>query len=175
MDELWQIVRHTPTWVFFLFLYLLFSGVRASRVRELELRRVVVTPALLAMMQVYTLSVVMSVFSAVIFGSWLAGLLAGGSVGWFQAGRVGVEVDRAKGMLRIPGSWSTLVVILFIFGTKYFFNYEMAAYPDLAAELGFKTLLLAVSALCTGVVLGRTLFYLRQYQQAAIKEQTTID
>jgi hypothetical protein len=49
--------------------------------------------------------------------------------------------------------------MLLIFGTKYYFGYELGSDPSLAHNSHFEYTMLSVSALITGIFMGRALYY----------------
>ena len=51
----------------------------------------------------------------VVVVTYLLALVVGAALGMVFAKRVGLEVDRKKGLLKFPGSYSTLILILLIF------------------------------------------------------------
>jgi len=90
---------------------------------------------------------------------WLAAILVGILVGFFLIYRVDIQVDKPNLLIHTPGTWSTLIIVLIIFASKYYFAYQLGIDPALANQSNFEFSLLAVSGLCSGFFLGRLVCY----------------
>lgn len=83
------------------------------------------------------------------------GMLLGYGQGYWQR----IEVDRQRLRLRIRGTWSTLIIILIIFFTKYYFGYQSAVDPRLLTNTAFELSMLLVSGITAGLFIGRLIYY----------------
>jgi len=162
MNTIWQTLTHTPWWVYLLLAYLLRMGIKASQTRIVALKKLFIIPIIFSAMSVHT---VLDSFqlTGLAVGILASNLLLGIMIGWYQVYRLAIQVDRQHGLIQIPGTWSTLIIILIIFATKYYFGYELAMDPQLTEDLGFEFAMLGVSGVCTGLFIGKLISYLIKY------------
>ncbi len=165
MEIIWQIIIHTPWWVYLLLIYLIRVGIRASKTRIVTLKKLFIIPLIFTFLSVHTLitSFSLSVFTVTI---WVVAILIGAILGWFQIYRYKLKVDRQHLLIQVPGTWSIMILIVIIFATKYYFGYELAVDPKLVEQTGFEFAVLAVSGVCTGLFIGRLVCYLYRLRTA---------
>lgn len=127
------ILQNTPVWVWGLLAALVAVGVSQSRDRTLSLTRVTVLPLVLLAL---SLSGVLSAFGHQPVGivAWLVGV---GTA--LTLARRAVAVRDAvwlpsEGMLRVPGSWLPMVLIVGLFLIKYVAGVMLAMAPGLAND-----------------------------------------
>ncbi|MDF2529902.1 MAG: hypothetical protein K0Q57_782, partial [Gammaproteobacteria bacterium] len=70
-------------------------------------------------------------------------------------------IDRAKGLVTVPGDWSMLALIMLIFVVEFAINATEASGPS--TTWWFGPLALSISGLITGMALGRNGIYLYRY------------
>ncbi|MGA2042842.1 MAG: DUF6622 family protein [Roseiarcus sp.] len=160
------ILGHTPLWVWPLLAFLVYRGVAAMQPRAVSPGRMLIIP--------------------IVFLVWgCAGLLAGpGDLGrslaaFLAAGVVGLALGRglaalsppplpaAPGLIAMPGSPLTLILILAAFATKYAGNVALALAQDADARALWSTGLAAAGGLFAGLFWGRTLGLLWRALRAA--------
>ncbi len=161
MQAIWNALVHTPWWVYVLLIYLIKVGIRASKTNVVSIIKLSIIPIIFTVMSVHTL---VSAFPISIFtvSVWAATLLLGCILGFWQIFRLNIQVDKQHYLIRVPGTWTTLVIILIIFASKYYFGYELAVDPNLATQNWFEISLLLVSGVCTGLFIGRLICYVYQ-------------
>jgi hypothetical protein len=159
MHSVGNTLTGTPWWVYALFFYLMFIGFRASQTRVVSLKKLCILPLILTYFSLHTLITVVKVDFYSVITLLIAGLV-GVAIGWHYVNRFKIKVDKQKYLFEIPGTWSTLIVILLIFVTKYYFGYEMAVNPALVNHAGFEFALLSVSGVFTGWFVGKLVAYL---------------
>jgi hypothetical protein len=164
--EIWQIAIHTPVWVYLLLIYLIVVGVKASKTRVVKLQRIFTIPAILAVMSVHTLMTTITLVDYLIVSSWIIAMLIGILLGWWQVKRLDIQIDKKRLLIQIPGTWSTMYILLTIFVAKYYFGYEKATNPILMEQLEFNVSMLAVSGVCTGLFIGRLIAYLYHFKNS---------
>ncbi len=98
---------------------------------------------------------------------WSSAIVIGAVLGWLQIFYRQLRVDREHKLIKVPGSWSTLILIFIIFGTKYYFGYQLSSDPQLVYQTNFEISMLAVSGICTGLFVGRLLCYLYRFKTLA--------
>jgi len=151
-----EILRQTPTWVFFLFFALLYLGYLLAKTREVSKLRLAVLPVAMIGLSLYG---VWSAFSASPrgFAAWAGGLgLALLLNGALRQPR-GVSYCAASGRFTVPGSWVPLALLMAIFFTKYFVSAALATKalsPDIPAFVGIASF---AFGLLSGTFLARAL------------------
>ena len=161
MQNFWDTVvafaEQTPWWVYLLFAYLLFIGIQAFKDDIKPIYVSLIMPTVftgLSIESIIKLQHLDPLYSAGIYAGCL--LLIGGTIGFLLARRFGVKVDNKNKLIELPGNAFTLVSILLIFSTKYYFSYRLAvASNDVSLDYHF----IAVSGVITGLFVGRTAFY----------------
>ena len=100
-----------------------------------------------------------SIVGHFVYFSYGVGMFVGIVLGVIFAQAQGLEVDREHWLLRFSGSWQTMWFVLSIFAVKYYFGYAVASDPGLLHSTRFEFLILSVSALITGIFVGRVIYY----------------
>jgi hypothetical protein len=160
MQFAWQILIHTPLWVFPLFAYLVWQGIKAMRPRTVTVQRSLIVPMVFI---VWGMSRLLSRQQDVTWPlvCWIAAALA-----LLPAGLLATkppELDHATGRITRPGSVIPLIRNVTVFALQYTVAVIAAVDPD-----GRTTATLvgrAVSGATTGYFLGRTIALLRQYRK----------
>jgi hypothetical protein len=151
-----QILTHTPTWVFGLFIALLAYGLSQRLARTASLKRTTLLP--LAMLG-FSGWGVLSAFgaSAPDVLSWLvAGVLAA-----FAVSRIPLHdqtrYDPACRSFHLPGSYVPLALMMGIFMTKYAVGVSLAMQPGLARDAVFALVVCTLYGAFSGIFAGRAL------------------
>jgi hypothetical protein len=167
MNTILVALSDTPTWVYLLFAYLLWVGIKASKTRNIALKKLFIMPAIFTYMSANTL---LTSFDIHLFevSTWIGAILIGTIIGWVDIYRnySHIKVDKQKHLIQAPGSWVTLTLIFIIFASRYYFSYEIAMDPALSKQTWFEVSMLAVSGACTGLFIGRLLSYLYKYSKS---------
>lgn len=161
IDVIWRTLSNTPWWVYLLLIVLLKLGIEASKPQVVPIRRMVILPAVFIWMSTHTLLTAVNP-NAFTISTWLISIVMGAVVGWWQVQNFRLRVDKSNGLLELPGTWTTLIFIIIIFGTKYYFGYELSIDPYRHTDTWFEFSMLAVSGLCTGFFIGRLICYVKR-------------
>jgi hypothetical protein len=159
MNFAYQILIHTPLWVFPLLAYLVWQGIKATRPRTTTIWRSLIVPAIFI---VWGLSRLMSGYQHGIgpLLSWTGAALALAPVGLLMAKPF--ALDHVTGQINRPGSAMPLIRNVTIFALQYTVAVIAAVDPG---GLTIATLVgRAISGATTGYFLGRTIALLRQYR-----------
>jgi hypothetical protein len=150
----WQILTHTPVWVWLMLSALLILGVMQSRPRLVARWQLLALPLALLLLGLWSMAPGFAAqpLAAVV---WLASLVLGG--------RVGLKLPRASGTrwlqtqqrLQLPGSWMPMLIIVTIFVLRYVVGVAQAMHPALRGELSMQAALALAFGLLSGVFLGR--------------------
>lgn len=151
-----QILVKTPAWVWVLLAFLIYRGLVASVDRVVGLRKVFIIPLVMLALSVQGIA---SAFggNAIAVPVWLMAMMAGAFAGWHLLGAEDVVPLPERGSVRLRGSWSTMVLILGIFLTKYTVNVALSLQPDLPHQLAFVATVCALYGVFNGVFIGQLL------------------
>jgi len=158
MNALVDALTHMPWWVYLLFIYLLKLGFNASKPTVISMKKLVILPAIFLFVSLDTLITSVQL-SPLTIGTYLLSIVLGAILGWILVRHLVLQFDKKKWLIKLPGTWTTLILILIILSTKYYFGYALASDPTRAHDTIFELSSLAVSGLCTGLLLGRLLCY----------------
>jgi hypothetical protein len=158
-----EILRHTPLWVFGLFVLLVWLGISQTRTRVVTLPRLALLPLVMLGL---SLSGVASAFGThpLALGSWAAALAALTLASLGLPATRGVSYSRAERTFTVPGSWLPVALMMAIFFTKYAVAVALARRPELRAALGFAAAACAVYGVFSGLFFARALRILRVAQ-----------
>jgi len=139
------------------------QGIKASKTRIVSLKKLFIVPAIFGFMSIHTLmtSFQMTVFTVM---TWSGAIALGAALGWIQIHRYALKVDKTHYLVQVSGTWSTLIFILIIFATKYYFGYELSVDPKLAEQTLFEFSMLTISGIFTGLFIGRLICYLYRFK-----------
>ena len=160
MQFAYQILIHTPIWVFPLFAYLVWLGIQGMRPRTTTIWRSLIVPAIFIIWGLSSL-VSQSHDTVLPLASWLAAALVLASIGFLLAKPF--ELDHTTGEIKRPGSVVPLIRNMTIFALQYSVRVIMAIDPD--ARTTATVVGRAVGGAMTGYFLGRTVALLRQYHK----------
>jgi uncharacterized protein DUF6622 len=168
MKFAWQTLTHTPLWVFPLFAYLVWLGIKAMRQRTVTIWRSLIVPAVFI---VWGLSRLFSRRQDAMWPlvAWLAAAAVLLAIGLLTARPI--ELDHTTGEIKRPGSVVPLIRNITVFALQYTVAVIAAVDPHdatMAAIVGR-----AVSGGTTGYFLGRTIAMLRQYWKQRNADLTT--
>ena len=160
MHTVLGILTGTPLWVYVLLAYLVFVGIKASRPQEVSLIKLCILPTIVLALSLGALH------SPLAIAVWALSLVTGGAIGFALNQRRKLRFDRARRRVSYPGDWVTLAVILFVFGTKYFFGYTEATAPQQLQRLSMQLAMLICSGASAGILLGSLSNVLLRYRTA---------
>jgi hypothetical protein len=158
------ILQHTPWYIFALFGGIAALGIQATKTRVISILRSLVTPAVFIGWGVISVAL-QSLSSPAPIVSWIIAALAGAAIGWMTMESTTLLIDRARGVVALPGSKVPLIRNLSIFAVKYALGVVMVLAPALHSELA--VLDIAVSGLSAGYFLGWVARFLSAYRRAA--------
>jgi hypothetical protein len=161
MEAVTGIMKHTPVWVYFIFGYLVYVGIQSTKTRIVSVKRVLILPIVFAVWSLGSL-VTSGQFESKIIG-WLAALPVGILIGCLQTRRLDIKVDREHSRIRIPGTISTVIIIILTFSAKYYSGFMNSQYPAVAQGIIFVIVMSSISGLFAGILAGRMALYLYRY------------
>jgi len=158
MEEILTILEETPWWVYLVFVYLVSMGVKAIKPRTVPVKRLVIFPAILTVLGLTGMQ-----WKAAPIVSWGLLLAIGFGLGWFLVRKWKIRYDRGRGTLRLPGTWTTLILALLFFAVKYFFGFYTATHPVVPIEM--VAIQSGASGFITGLFIGRLAFFWKRYEE----------
>ncbi len=144
-----RVISGTPTWVFAIFIYLIFIGTTATREKTIHLPKLFIIPAVLIGMK-YKIFCNIELVSCL-----LLSLIIGFLPGFFSGLKTKIQIFKDSATALVPGNYHTLTILLLFFFSKYSLGYLMATTTD------HKYLFLdtSISAILSGYFLGRAAAY----------------
>jgi hypothetical protein len=128
MPGILAILQHVPLWVFAVFALLVWFGVQGLRSRTVPLWRLLVTPAVFIAWGVIALAL-RAAAAPMLIADWAAAAATGAAIAWTTVRLDTVQIDRARGVLRLPGSWLPLIRNMTIFSAKFALALAIARAP----------------------------------------------
>jgi hypothetical protein len=152
--QLLKIISGTPTWVWFVFGYLIFIGIRATRTRIVYIPKLFIIPLVLSGLKY-------KVFMASNLTVWLGyficlALTSFASYKYTAMQKIKIIASRMS--VQLPGTYWTLMVLMAFFVVKYFFGYISATNPTYYNDI--KIFELSISGIFSGYFLGKAICYL---------------
>lgn len=171
MENFIEILLHTPWWVYVLFAYILYVGIKATKMRSVPVLQLFIAPAIFTILSIHTLiGRIGDHFLYLI--PWGIAAMIGITIGWIEMHRLNIIVDRKKRLLKIPGSAFTLILFLLFFGSKYYYGFMSATDPEQVKEIQFVILILMISGIGTGIMWVRGFGYFFKYVKYPSAELT---
>ena len=137
-----QILTHTPWWVFAAFILVIRDGIQALRPRARSVGQLLITPSIFLAWGIVSL-VIRSSLSASMLASWSIATVGFGAFAWRIGGLSAVSVDPTGRLLSLPGSAVPLIRGLFTFALKYGLAVSIALSKEARHELEFWNILVS--------------------------------
>jgi len=149
LDCIINSVNGTPVWVWVVFAYLVFLGLKATYDRVVYIPKLFIIPTILIGLQ-YKIYLSGNYFSLIIY---LIFLMVGIGIGILSAATIATKVYKETKTMEISGNYSTLLILLSLLFTQYIFGYLHATNPIVANQ--FASLEISINAIFSGYFLGR--------------------
>jgi teichoic acid transport system permease protein len=148
-------VLHTPWWVWGVFVYMLYMGVRALRPKSIYPPDLLILPLVMVLFKFPT-------FFAQAPYLYLGTLAIGGFLGVYTGCNMPLVLDRKRHLL-IPGGINHLVIVMSFFFTKYIYGLMHTLYPELAQSWSWIDI--SASGLLPGYSWGKGLTLCKRFFQ----------
>ncbi|HOZ64938.1 MAG TPA: hypothetical protein PK497_11035 [Burkholderiaceae bacterium] len=150
----YQIIIHTPVWVWALLSLLLWVGIKQTQPGQPSLLRITVVPLVLTSLSLYgTVSAFGS--APVVMLTWLAAAIVLATVVLQRPLPEVTRFDAHTRTFRVPGSWVPLALMVGIFANKYVVGVALNMHPELTREATFTLGFSALSGAFSGVFAAR--------------------
>ncbi|EKT63277.1 hypothetical protein [Providencia burhodogranariea] len=159
---LMDIISQTPVFVWVILAWLIYRGINALQDREILLKRLFLLP--LVFLILAGSAVAGQGELALVF--MLPGLLVGGLIGRFCARRSQpLRAGSKPGSVIRPGSYSTLLLILFAFFTKFALISYGATHPKVQKQWLYNSVFGGISGVTAGLFWGLILTLVLPFQR----------
>lgn len=159
------IIRGTPVWVWAIFAFLIYRGASALHTRTVPLWTTFLLPTFFLGLAITSL-IKSPCASCYTLSMWLFALISGTAIAWFLNRALFIKADKRKMLIQLPGSASTLILVIGIFAVKYFFGYMAVVHPAISSMPSVTYIRLALYGGITGLTIGKLLQYLYKYYNA---------
>ncbi|WP_162147034.1 hypothetical protein [Holospora obtusa] len=159
MVSVFHMIKNTPFFVWGILIFLLFFGIRSIKTRQVHMVWMFLVPCLFLSFQHEMLfsERVVKFFFFFLFGT---------SLSIFVHQKQNIKVVKSFGSIEVPGSWLTLMILLFLFLVKYCFGYLQFMHSELfVSYLYVENFISGVGA---GYFFGRSLYFMYKYLQETI-------
>ena len=158
-----KIIAGTPTYVWFLLVFLVFNGYQSCFTRTRSLFRLTLIPAVFLWLETSSVRDLFGITLPHVLAS-AAGLLLGLALGFAVTRRKSVLADKAKWLVQLPGDLVTLTIIALNFPYQYALHVAFHICPAIPHLVRGGSLVLMGAF--TGISLGRNSTFLYKYFRA---------
>jgi hypothetical protein len=156
-----QMLAHTPIYVFGLFAYLVWQGVRSLRTRRRAVWRMLIVPGLF--IATGLLLLVLRPSGGILpMAAWLLGVVVFIPLGLVTGPRL-LAVDRGGSWVTTKGSPAPLLRNLVVFAAQYGIAVTLFRHPEAQASLAIAAH--AVSGTSVGYFIGWTIAFRHRYRE----------
>ena len=153
---IYQIITHTPVWVWGLLAALLVLGYIQTKPRTISLARSAILPIVMTALSILG-TVSTFALQPSIAAAWLISAIVGVVLLLKIFSQSADRFDATHQVFHVTGSWVPMVLILGIFITKYGVGVATGMHPELAQNTTFAMQISALYGLFSGVFIGRAL------------------
>jgi hypothetical protein len=152
-----EILRHTPYWVWGVFVLLLVVGLSQTRGRSVAPALVLLLPVIMIPLSLFTVASTFGV-NAISLIAWAIGVLIAFAANAFVfRAPAGVRYLRDAGKFEIPGSWIPLILMMVIFLARFVLGVTRAVNPALVGNEIFVAVVSVILGICSGAFAARAM------------------
>ena len=169
MSETYDFLINIPWWVYLIFFYCIFIGIKSLKTSVIHISKFFIIPIIFIYLSLHTLLSSFSLNFFIIF-TYIISLLAGICLGVILLKRSKIIVDSKNKLIKVSGSWVTLVLILITFFSKFYIGYELGVDPKIVTNKSFDLFFLLVSGVTSGMFLGRLIYVIFKMMKGPFKD-----
>jgi len=154
LETIKETILQTPWWVYLILAFVLYRGIRATKTQILKFRHVFVLPLILIFFSASNLFRVQMITVDLIINLIIT-LLVAGILGWFTVKAADIQVDHRNHLMRVPGSWWLLIILIIIFTCAYYVGYMTSVHPDIVKMPRFMHGIFLINGFTMGLLIGR--------------------
>ncbi len=155
-----EAILGTPWWAWVGLAYLLFIGIRALKPSIKRIQNILILPTIFLILSLQGLFRSFTLLNLTI---WLFAVCIGAGFSLLLHKSISIKADRINHLIALPGTRTTLFIVLFIFAVKYYFGYQMAVNPSRIQDFSFNLGRLGIFAFITGISIGKFSVLLYKY------------
>ncbi|MBL4908904.1 MAG: hypothetical protein JKX78_02595 [Alteromonadaceae bacterium] len=148
-----QIISHTPTWVFALFIGLLALGYRQSKDRMISKNTLIILPIVMVALaingELRTFNLQLTALFTWFFGATICYLLVQNYVS------IKANYIQEQHLFALKGSWVPLILMMGIFLTKYIVSTLLATKAEIITSTGFMLIVSLLYGAFSGIFIAR--------------------
>ena len=163
MNLIFEIIKGTPWWAWVSIAYAIYRGTKALKTRVISIAKIFIIPVIFISITGYSV-ILGKQANMIMFSAWAVPLLIGSIISWFAFQNIKIKVDRKHGLIEVPGTVSTLILIVLIIGVKYYLGYSIAITSDLQQKLIFSVCNLIISGFLSGMFTGKSILLFSKYK-----------
>ena len=152
-----EMIKGTPLWVFIIFAYLIWVGLKDTKPQTNALPIFFIAPIILIALNILQIGKDESLCYS---GYVIIGAMVGVALTWHS----NFVIHKHNASISTPGTWQTLLLFMSIFAVRYYFGYQKAISPTFKADLN--ELESAASGIIAGIFLGKALLYTFKYMMS---------
>lgn len=165
MINVYNTLTSIPWFVWLLFYYTILNGVKALQTHVLSIKKIFIVPLIFLGLGITGL--VKQGLPFINVAIWLGLVAIATAITWRGMVRTKVACDKQKGLIQLPGTWTTLILLLSIFVSKFTFGFLNATHPELKGFYFFNLADLAISGTVCGISCGRLTSLLAKFFKSA--------
>jgi teichoic acid transport system permease protein len=165
LSVIWNILSGTPWWVYGLFGYLLYVGIKALKDHSLSLPKLFISPLLVNILAFFNNDASSTHPMTYKVGIWIVCFLVGALVSWLFSRHAPLQFNKEKLLISFPGTGAILLIGIGIFVVRYFWGAMEAIHTQPWNPL-LHYLRTASLSLLSGFITGRPLYYLYRFFKA---------
>lgn len=154
---------HIPSYVYVLLFVLAYIGIKRGFPSTVKLQRLFFTPLFFIMLSLRGVTTLFDMGRIEIL-LWLAGGFIGFLLGTQHVRTAIIKADHNHQLIRLPGDWSMLVLILSIFLFEFFIHYSIESHLAYSSNMIFVNSSISIFGLIAGLSIGRTWVYFNKYK-----------
>ena len=153
-----------PTWVYIIFLLLIYLGIKRCFIRIRTLKQLLILPAGLLYLSLHSLYKLIMMHDITIV-IWLVAFSLSLILNIHHVKNHAIRADKKQQLIELPGDWTWLILLLIIFFVEFFINHRVDADPAIVASILFISFTALSSGLVAGISIGTNLGYYIKYLQ----------
>jgi hypothetical protein len=160
MTKILTIITGAPIYVWFIFAYLVFIGVKNLKTRVVYLPKLFIIPFVMLALK-YNLFLSKNSFMFILM------ITLGAVVSFFAHANTKIKIVKNLKSVELKGGYSAMIILMSFFFIKYLFGYLEHAKPELFSK--YYMIEIILSGLFSGFFIGRAIRYmylLRRYSLA---------
>ena len=153
---IFEIIKHTPVWVFILFVGLLYLGYSQTKNRKVQIQKLFVLPISMILLSIFGTISAFGI-NKISLISWFVSTILSLIIGLKLSYPKNINYDKSKKVFNISGSWIPMILILIIFFIKYIVGVIVAKELEIINDNEFIIIISSLYGLLSGLFLSRSI------------------